>query len=1004
MRHRIFVGCGLVCLLLLGCSETAWSHRLECPVDGHHPIGSWNRAKVSFEKKKLLGFEIGMKFLGGVGVIRSPSYTKRKTPLPLTSRQLSGLSMVFRDTFEMYRMHLYPFPRRWMLQTPDHFVKVFFPGMGSTKYQLGGAEVACVSCPTSSKSLVMSISFMDPAFTNYNHHPEELIQTIGHEVMHIVQYASPNGNPCTHRPVGKDCFRSGQGAPCYEALPFWWKESTANAMGFHLIKHLRRQTQRIAGVNWNRFTYAKRMGVRNFYKYPLDASEDVLFKNGKQNPLYVLPYKTNSFWQHLAEYYYPKEKYPFRYLKKIMYDRSLVRSLHRDHVLSLTSRHFIFDKRRALPHIFATFLTHTAAKTVRQIDPVGMGELLFNATNLKKPPMLKSLFQHGSATNRWFAQWFGGCEEVELDASILTRSSYRVAVNLGLWTGKCIRVKVKGLPPNRAVSVKILGETLPKKLPHSQLHMGMAYTSSQSMYYCRRPGKGKDRMTSLLSHCLVRPLSAEKLHTWHVPAQRLRPGQTTLETVYVVSRTPLLIRCSGKDSSRICIRARTESFKGYATALLTFSLKSTKNNLRKQKKIPKKKTRRKTDRTPSKLLPTKYMLTTLNFWLAGNSLSSIPLSGDLKSFSAKRPVRHLFEGNLFNKLIAKNMKKYRGNGLYAVLLKEVLEKATSNKLGEVDFKTLATFTFMRPKSVIPFGKTGTFKGFMMGRVPNDLTKVYIPFGKKLEAIHKKIQQHKRRWKNIDRMKEGLQKELVKDRYYKQENALDKQKEHIETHDNFATLVIYEFSKESFRARLTGRLCQLSALDFRSMKAFKENFTCPKLKYIDLDINHPFPPFYTGDKSFVTKDTKAIQTFRKYEQPFMLASGRIWQASQERASNQQAPAVRNANSGVMGGRCPCTCQDKELFEKLQAERIKNPKKQPTSDYVRLMLCQGFCFEPYKKCKSKKKSVCDCSCAYRKQILEKVKALSRAGKNFTPEVMTFYRCAPMCAMAHASCFKQ
>ncbi|TNE44541.1 MAG: hypothetical protein EP343_30130 [Deltaproteobacteria bacterium] len=925
--------------LLLGAPVHTWAHGARCPIAGHVPPRSWSKTKIQFLPKNFHGV-VGRWSTLLDDKLR-PVYGKRKSPPPnYNPSTIKLLQMVMRNAFHMYRIHNFPFPSRWGIHSPQKGLEIYLadatpkPGGSPT---LGWAKADCLKCGDIQGSLFVTVNFGDIALAGLRKDAFELVTTVGHELMHTVQYHSPWGNPCK------------------KPIPDWWAESTANAIGYYMADHLPRKTRRLLGPSINNVSEAKRMGARDYNRYPLN-------NNGSTTASELIPYKTSSFWTHIARYYYRNSRAPYRFLKRMLYNPLYLTTKKNDLWLSLTHSLLLKEKKRTLAEIFGTFVTHAAAHRRTKDKELRDTQLLFDVNNLKKSPTVEPWAKSLRNDDSWLALWFGGCHTVQLNGSVKHPSSLPVQVKLKAWTAACIKVEVTGLPAGSSIpAIQVAAAAGSKSHATSQLRLGVGYTTTQEQFLCTTPRRNKPT-TSSLAHCLLPPANGTVQKTWLVPGQQLAPQQSSFETLYVLSRAPAAQDCNSKSTKKSktgqspadCIPKLSRAARKAVPFTLTFSLLSAHELL--QQKAPqasrksKTKRRRANPKSAKKAIPAprNYAVATLNTGFMHPDFASMPLSGSLHNFHPSRPVQHLFQGTWYNQVVAAKLQGLGKTGLRSIRYRRVKLVPMSNRLGEFELQTLATFTLALKKQ-LPFGKTGRFPGYLFGQSKENPHLKYVP--------------------------------------------------HNQTS---ASLEVFEFSRRSFRARLTATLCKLSMYNVQTSDKLK----CLAVERVQLDIIKPFPQYYTGTDTFETLDTAEMKQFRRYELPGMLRSARALRRAHQKKLrlSQSSKPSNDPIAAAMGQSCTCSCKEKERLEVLQRERLKKPNAQPKPEYIRLLLCNSPCHAKYSTCKSRTKSACDCSCSHRKRMLQLQIRLSQEGKEATPALMRYFRCAMNCAMAHVKCFKK
>lgn len=868
---RWFVhGFCLVCLsfvFFLGQERSVRAHNPNCFVKGHTPLRSWKNLSVQILKKDLYK-PVFIRVFGEKDQLYPVYKHRARSQTPhLTQKRIQMAKQAFADAFNMFRMHIFRAPRILGVHTAQKSLEVYAAGHQDVRLSdaYGWLSARCLECGTNQFAEFASL-YLDPTvFSNIQSEPYNLIITVGHELMHAIQFDSHHARPCSTN-----------------EMPSWWAESTADALGVHLLKTLSSKTVRALGPHLRTIPREEDLGIRNYHRYPLDYNED------SKGNLGLVPYRTSSFWLHLARYYFPKHKTPYFFLKEMLADRA-IRTLDRkrwDYWLTLTSKHILKRVKRPLNHVFATFATHAAATKVRlRRDPVQSlwVNLKQPRKTLKFPKWIKTVYNRSD----WSSKWFGGCVRVRLRASALKRSAQSISIRLKEFTAKCIRLSVQGLQPGSSLSsIKVLAQAKRVRWVR-QLHLGLAYSTSKTRFICNRKRR---RGPSRLSHCLLPPIASKgRKRTWMVPPHQLRKKQTSFRSVYVLTRAPLPVSSCSQGSKHVCIaKIPSPLARKRRQIRLTFSLKVAQPVRSVQKKV-------KPPKGTSKRLRSTVDWVTLNSML-GQDIASIPLSGPIQGWDPLRPVQHLFTGNVYNRMIAQRMQQLKKRGLHSLTWKKLQIQRMSPELGDIRWKTLERFVIGFKKERPVFGKTGRFEVVVQGRSLNNASIRFVTSPK-----HKLF------------------------------------------------LTVFEFSTRSFRARLTGTLCKLSLYtlqkeDIRCLKLrdvqmdivqpFPEFYTASQL-------------FVTAD----TLGMKLFQKYElpgmlSRAQALQKASSSHSSSSVSQKDKHQT----QTKSGSGSQSCVCTCQEKLRFEQAQAQ-VRSGKGSTAAMKVITegLRCMYTCQAAYTKCK-------------------------------------------------------
>lgn len=947
---------------------TAWAGSVSCKIKGHTtPHGNWKTTSIRLVERSIKTFKSdfsgpllryaypilkltpAFNITPGVGM-SAADYIKAN------NNQRNLVKLLFKDTFAYFGAHHYPFPTRWGIHK-NGVIDIYCGGSGTIPGEVGGmafwpkAERRMYQfCAGGSNTRFMTLALYSVLFDTLGSKPYDMIETIAHEVFHILQHHAP----IVDKPL---------------SFPKWWKESTARVVGNHFRSKLSQRTKRQYRKAMKRSLpsppkpWRGTTVYRDFHRFPLDY-KSVIGPKAKGESVY---YHTEAFWRYLAEYHEHRSKYPYLFLKDMLYDKRANKyPKHADKWLTLTHSHLVDKWRLPLGHAFASFLAYTAAQYRREKGSV--------SSKAKTPPSTQGNKDPQDAA--WMKKWFGHkCPLIELSANAKQITASAQTVKLAMLTGTCIRVRVNGLAPDTSsVSIKVMSTRHASSTFTSQLSLGMAYSTSADRYICARPGQEQTNH-SILPNCLLPPIDGSKRKTWRVPLHRVKAGQTSFDTVYVLTRAPLPIDCHvGK---KRCIKKMNRLDRGVISVRLTFAVQATTGGKRAQKKPhQRQKTqtqkRAKGNQATPKVPERQYIvaeptpLPMMGLISADLDLSSIPLSGPVRDFRTGRPLRHLFHGNIANRMIVKQLKAKGKTGLRGMIFHLVQEKTRSDQLGDVELKTLETYSLILTKQLTP-GMTGTFKGVIIGRSLSSPSIRFFSLPKSSGGVIPKI------FANPDEMRKT------------------------------ATLKIFAFSKLALRATLTDTLCQIDMSQFNNNKKPK----CQKIIPFRLAFTNPFPHFYTANDTFKTLDTPGMEQFRKYQQPLMLKYAKI---IQQNSSQSAAPKGTRGQkegqivAGAMGAKCSCSCKEKERFEALQRQRMQQPTgSPPPPGYVNLMTCHTACQASYKHCKSKQKSPCDCSCSYRKKMNDLQRELASKGKPMTPALKAFYKCMMVCAVSYGKCFR-
>ena len=897
----------------------------------HTPLTGWTAIMLDVVAKDFDSMSITRK-VGHVDRM-TPIYSLAPKARYLTTKRKKQVKAVMQWSFNRFRYQTFPTPSQWGVRT-NKGLEIYCGNQGvppiSSGVVLGWASPHCIASVPSTRFSTLHLSKALLNMTRYS--PWELLITAVHETFHIIQFQSPLTDQCDPS----------------KSMPSWWQESTSDAFGFFAMKTMPRKLQNTLGFKPSQVPLSSQFGIRNYYKYPLDH-------NGDTKKTGMLPYYTSSFWTLISKRYYSHYLSRYSFLKRMLWDRSLLKLKKNkwDFWLTLTNKWFLKEVRRTLPNLFATFVTEMAAfqrsKAFKRNETSLLVSLRNPTAKRRFPRWLRRMRRDGG----WQRKLFGGCKRITLYANARRKVPKATTISLKMLTAKCIRVVIKGLRFKPTIpAVKLLTASLPSTHIAEQLQLGLATTNSAASYACVRNLKGAHRV----AHCLLpKKVSQTKKGRynvfWRTFAQRRYEGQRSIENLYVLSRVPVARKgcIAGRGNDPACIAKMTANERKAVRVRIRIALKAT---ILQQKFASIANSRNNTGSLDTKTAVNTHetMMARIGMHAAGRDLESLPLSGHYAKFNRSRPLAPLFRGNVFNLRLSQKLRSMGQHGLRVIRLEHNRVIHSSQALGDVDFKTLHSFYFVTPKPV-SFGRTGTFRGEMVGRGAGNSSTAFF--------VHKTFPK--------------------------------------------AQIKIYEFSKNILRARLTATLCKISYV--RVSKSLEKRCPPSMTHKLSVDILSPFPQYYTAQTLFRPVQTPSVRQFLKYDLPDMLKRTKAARQANPIPSSARSGGTVTGGLGGLGGgssSCTCSCKEKERYLTLQKRLQANPNGAMPAGFVALASCLGRCLIPWSKCKATKGG-CDCSCAtYRKRTKEQQALVRKGSSTMTPELKSWMRCMPMCAMNYAKCF--
>ncbi len=313
---------------------------------------------------------------------------------------------------------------------------------------------------------------------------------LAHEMFHAIQPSYPafGPNPCK--------------------APGWIKESTADAIGWHLAR--KRYPQHFPGRDAR--TARKDAGLRP-YHVPLNGRYRGLRGDDWVTSGVSKFYVTSSFWRHIAEVYFDGS---FKYLHSFF----RVRPSGGDWLAWLNNRLLVEPGiKRHLSLVFAGFMA----------DYAGWGDR----------GMAGEFFGRGD----WLKRAYGDCTKVSLSP---TQATWDGTIALRRTSAKCLQVTVTGIVAGQRATVQAAVLKQPTRLKAiDQVQLAFAASTDSKKFHCARAMRSNNRQKRLegMAWCVFVGGSGEaKLggvdyaaRTWQVVPQRVHRG-TSFENLYLLSR------------------------------------------------------------------------------------------------------------------------------------------------------------------------------------------------------------------------------------------------------------------------------------------------------------------------------------------------------------------------------------------------------------------------------------------------------------------------------------